>query len=681
MTNPLLNITGLPPFSKIQPSHMQEAIKIIIDDSRRQINKLIDSLDKDSVTWENFVVPMEEIGDRLDHAWSPISHMQATVNSPAIRDAYNSCLPLLSEYGTEMGQHQGLYQTIHNLNDKADELKLDKVQRKILKDDLRDFKLSGVALPKDKQHRYGKIQLRLSELTSKFEQNILDATMAWHKDFSNASALDGLPESAIEAAQQTAKAAEVDGYRITLDFPSYLPIMMHANDRELRKAVYTAFSTRASDQGPNAGEFDNSDLMPEILALRQELAELLDFDNYAELSLATKMAKDPAQVIEFLQDLADKSHPQAQTELAELSQFAKNKHGVEKLEAWDIAYYSEKLRMEKYAISQEELRPWFPEPQVIKGLFDITGQLFNIRFEQRDDVDIWHPDVRFYDIYNADNQHIASFYFDLYARKNKRGGAWMADCIGRRRTQDGIQKPVAFLTCNFNSPVGGKPALFTHDEVTTLFHEFGHGLHHMLTQIDYASVSGINGVPWDAVELPSQFLENFCWVKEGLDKIAKHYETGEPLPSEKLEKLLAAKNFQSAMQMVRQLEFSLFDFKIHTKLDLTQGNPIQHALDEVRQQVSVIKPPAFNRFQHSFSHIFAGGYAAGYYSYKWAEVLSADAFSRFEEEGIFNPQVGQDFLHHILEKGGSEEPADLFKAFRGREPSVEPLLKHSGIGL
>ncbi|MHC9511829.1 oligopeptidase A [Kangiella sp. M94] len=681
MTNPLLNITGLPPFSKIQPSHMQEAIKTIIDDSRRQINKLIDSLDKDSVTWQNFVVPMEEIGDRLDHAWSPISHMQATVNSPEIRDAYNSCLPLLSEYGTEMGQHKGLYQTIHNLNDKADDLKLDKVQRKILKDDLRDFKLSGVALPKDKQQRYGKIQLRLSELTSKFEQNILDATMAWHKDFPDASALDGLPESAIEAAQQTAKAAEVDGYRITLDFPSYLPIMMHANDRELRKEVYTAFSTRASDQGPNAGEFDNSGLMPEILALRQELAELLDFDNYAELSLATKMAKDPAQVIEFLQDLADKSHPQAQAELAELSQFAKDKHGVDNLEAWDVAYYSEKLRMEKYSISQEELRPWFPEPKVIKGLFGITGQLFNIRFEQRDDVDIWHPDVRFYDIYNADNQHIASFYFDLYARKNKRGGAWMADCIGRRRTADGVQKPVAFLTCNFNSPVGNKPALFTHDEVTTLFHEFGHGLHHMLTQIDYASVSGINGVPWDAVELPSQFLENFCWVKEGLDKIAKHYETGEPLPSEKLEKLLAAKNFQSAMQMVRQLEFSLFDFKIHTKLDLTQDNPIQHALDEVRRQVSVIKPPAFNRFQHSFSHIFAGGYAAGYYSYKWAEVLSADAFSRFEEEGIFNPQVGQDFLHHILEKGGSEEPADLFKAFRGREPSVEPLLKHSGIGI
>ncbi|MCW9028371.1 MAG: oligopeptidase A [Kangiella sp.] len=681
MTNPLLNITGLPAFSKIQPSHMQQAIKAIIDDSRRQINKLIDSLDKDSVTWENFVVPMEEIGDRLDHAWSPISHMQATVNSPEIRDAYNSCLPLLSEYGTEMGQHQGLYQTIHNLNDKADDLKLDKVQRKILKDDLRDFKLSGVALPKDKQQRYGKIQLRLSELTSKFEQNILDATMAWHKDFSDASALDGLPESAIEAAQQTAKAAEIDGYRITLDFPSYLPIMMHANDRELRKEVYTAFSTRASDQGPNAGEFDNSALMPEILALRQELAELLDFDNYAELSLATKMAKDPAQVIEFLQDLADKSHPQAQSELAELSQYAKDKHGVEQLEAWDIAYYSEKLRMEKYSISQEELRPWFPEPQVIKGLFGITGQLFNIRFEQRDDVDIWHPDVRFYDIYNADNQHIASFYFDLYARKNKRGGAWMADCIGRRRTHDGIQKPVAFLTCNFNGPVGTKPALFTHDEVTTLFHEFGHGLHHMLTQIEYASVSGINGVPWDAVELPSQFLENFCWVKEGLDKIAKHYETGEGLPADKLEKLLAAKNFQSAMQMVRQLEFSLFDFEIHTELDLSQDNPIQHALDEVRKRVSVIKAPAFNRFQHSFSHIFAGGYAAGYYSYKWAEVLSADAFSRFEEEGIFNPQVGQDFLHHILEKGGSEEPADLFKAFRGREPSVEPLLKHSGIGI
>ncbi|AOE50953.1 oligopeptidase A [Kangiella sediminilitoris] len=680
MSNPLLNLTTLPPFKKIEPSHMVPAIETIINDSRKAINELTDAQDKDSITWESFVKPLEDINDRLDRAWSPISHLNAVANSDEIREAYNRCLPLLSDYGTEMGQHQGLYQAVKALNDRAEELNLDKVQRKILKDDLRDFKLSGVALDAEKQKRYGEIQKRLSELTSKFEQNLLDATMAWHKDFDSADALDGLPESAIAAAKQTAEASDVDGYRITLDFPSYLPVMMHANDRELRKEVYTAFSTRASDQGPQAGQFDNSELMPEILTLRHELAKLLAYPHYGELSLATKMAKSTDEVLAFLTDLAEKSKPQAENDLKELTQYAKDKHGISELKAWDLAYYSEKLKNEKYNISQEELRPWFPENQVIKGMFEITGTLFDIKFQERDDVDTWHPDVRFFDIYSKDDEYIASFYLDLYARRHKRGGAWMADSVGRRETSAGIQKPVAFLTCNFNGPVGNKPALFTHDEVTTLFHEFGHGLHHMLTQINYASVAGISGVPWDAVELPSQFLENFCWEEEGLAKIAKHYETGEPLPTEKLERLLAAKNFQSAMQMMRQLEFSIFDFRIHSEFDPENPDQIQSTLDNVRQQVAVIHPPEFNRFQHSFGHIFAGGYAAGYYSYKWAEVLSADAFSRFEEEGIFNPQTGNDFLVNILQKGGSEEPDELFKAFRGREPSTEALLRHSGIG-
>ncbi|NVJ65831.1 MAG: oligopeptidase A [Gammaproteobacteria bacterium] len=680
MNNPLLNLNTLPPFSKIKPDDMLQAITAIIDQSRAEINQLVDKQDKSSLNWETFIKPMEAISDRLDRAWSPISHMNAVVNGNDIRDAYNACLPLLSEYGTEMGQHQGLYQVIQDLNDKADELGLDSIQRKILKDDLRDFKLSGVSLSAKKKKQYGKIQVRMSELTSKFEQNLLDSTMAWHKDLASKGDLDGLPDSAIAAAKQTAEANGVDGYRITLEYPSYLPVMMHADNRALRQEVYTAFCTRASDQGPHDKQFDNSALMPEILNLRDQLAKLLDFNSYADLSLATKMANSVDEVMGFLQDLAVKSKKQAEKEMNELLNFAQDEYDQADLAAWDLAYYSEKLKRKKYNISQEELRPWFPENQVIQGMFEITGRLFGISFAERDNVDIWHPDVRFFDIYNQDNTHIASFYLDLYARKNKRGGAWMADCIGRRKDGSETQKPVAFLTCNFNGPVGDTPALFTHDEVTTLFHEFGHGLHHMLTTIDYAAVAGISGVAWDAVELPSQFLENFCWVEAGLEKIAKHYKTGEPLPADKLERLLAAKNFQSAMQMLRQLEFSIFDFKIHQNFDPENPDQIQATLDQVRDEIAVVKTPDFNRFQNGFSHIFAGGYAAGYYSYKWAEVLSADAFSRFEEEGIFDPKVGKDFLTHILEKGGSEEAADLFKAFRGREPSVEPLLRHSGIG-
>ena len=519
----------------------------------------------------------------------------------------------------------------------------------------------------------------MSELTSKFSENVLDATQAFKKVVANVDELKGLPESALAAAKQAAQAKDLEGFLFNLEFPSYLPVMTYCENAELRREMYEAFCTRASDQGPNAGEWDNSALIDEILALRFEIANLLGFPQYANRSLATKMAESVEQVIQFLNDLAEQSLPAAQKEFAELKAFAKEK-GKDELDAWDVPYYSELLQQERYSISQEELRPYFPVEKVIAGMFTIVHRLFGISFQKVEGVDLWHDDASYYDVFDSNDQKIAGFFIDLYARENKRGGAWMDECRVRRRTEEGaIQLPVAYLTCNFNGPVGDKPALLTHDEVTTLFHEFGHGLHHMLTKVEYADVSGINGVAWDAVELPSQFLENWCWEKEAISLFSGHYESGDPLPDEMLDKMLAAKNFQSAMMMVRQLEFALFDMRIHAEYDPENGLDVQKVLDDVRDKVAVNMPPAFNRFQHSFGHIFAGGYAAGYYSYKWAEVLSADAFSSFEEEGIFNIETGQRFKQAILEKGGSQEPMELFVEFRGREPSVDALLRHSGI--
>ncbi|MGL5535783.1 MAG: oligopeptidase A, partial [Aeromonas veronii] len=539
---------------------------------------------------------------------------------------------------------------------------------------------SGIGLPAEAQQRYGEIQARLSELASRFSNNVLDATQGWHKLVADEAELAGLPDSVRAAARQMAELKGKEGWLFTLDIPSYLPVMMYADNRELRAEMYEAFTTRASDQGPNAGKWDNSAIMSELLTLRRELAQLLGFANYAELSLATKMADKTEQVVSFLTDLAAKSLPQGKAELEEIHAFAAEQHGQSELAAWDLAYYAEKLKQHKFSISDEQLRPYFPASKVVKGLFEVVKRVFGMKVRERLGIDTWHPDVRFYDIFDADDELRGSFYLDLYAREHKQGGAWMDVCLGRRYRQDGsLQKPVAYLTCNFNGPVDGKPALFTHNEVVTLFHEFGHGIHHMLTRIDVAGVAGINGVAWDAVELPSQFLENWCWESEALAFISGHYETGEPLPADLLEKMLTARNFQAAMQMLRQLEFALFDFRLHQEFDPANPAQLPALLDEVRSQVAVMTPPAFNRFQHSFSHIFAGGYAAGYYSYKWAEVLSADAFSRFEEEGIFNPATGQSFLKNILEKGGSKEPMELFRAFRGREPKVDALLRHSGI--
>ncbi|HDO1326580.1 TPA: oligopeptidase A [Aeromonas veronii] len=678
MNNPLLTMDSLPPFSQIKPEQVQPAVMQAIADCKQKISDVL--AQRDPHTWDSLIAPLEEVNDRLSRIWSPVSHLNSVLNSEALREAHDACLPLLSEFQTYVGQHEGLYQAYLALSQSDDFPLLSGAQRKEIQNTLRDFRLSGIGLPAEAQQRYGEIQARLSELASRFSNNVLDATLGWHKLVTDEAELAGLPESVRAAARQMAELKGKEGWLFTLDIPSYLPVMMYADNRELRAEMYEAFTTRASDQGPNAGKWDNSAIMSELLTLRRELAQLLGFANYAELSLATKMADKTEQVVSFLTDLAAKSLPQGKAELEEIRAFAAEQHGQSELAAWDLAYYAEKLKQHKFSISDEQLRPYFPASKVVKGLFEVVKRVFGMKVRERLGIDTWHPDVRFYDIFDADDELRGSFYLDLYAREHKQGGAWMDVCLGRRYRQDGsLQKPVAYLTCNFNGPVDGKPALFTHNEVVTLFHEFGHGIHHMLTRIDVAGVAGINGVAWDAVELPSQFLENWCWESEALAFISGHYETGEPLPADLLEKMLTARNFQAAMQMLRQLEFALFDFRLHQEFDPANPAQLPALLDEVRSQVAVMTPPAFNRFQHSFSHIFAGGYAAGYYSYKWAEVLSADAFSRFEEEGIFNPATGQSFLKNILEKGGSKEPMELFRAFRGREPKVDALLRHSGI--
>ncbi|MBV2120112.1 MAG: oligopeptidase A [Candidatus Thiodiazotropha sp. (ex Ctena orbiculata)] len=674
MTNALLDMTGLPPFSRIEPPMVEPAIDALLQANRQTIESLLSTIA--SPSWRNFVEPLEIAEDRLSRTWSPVSHMNSVVNHDELREVYNACLPKLSDYATEVGQNRKLCEAYKKVAEQAD---LDDAQKKMLENTLLEFRLSGVDLPEDKKQRFKEISQSLSKLTTKFEENLLDATNAWSKLISDPEQLAGLPESAIALAKQTAEQREQQGWLLTLEFPSYFPVMTYADQRELRRELYEAYATRASDCGPDAGKWDNSEVMEQILALRHEQAQLLGYNNYAERSLARKMARTTEEVMSFLTDLAQRSKAQAERELAELTQFASENYGIDQLEAWDIGYYSEKLRQHRHAISQEELKPYFPETRVIPGMFAVVERLYGIRIQSVEGVDTWHPDVRFYEIRDKQNQLRGQFYLDLYARPKKRGGAWMDECATRFFSDSVDQVPVAYLTCNFSPPVADQPALFTHDEVETLFHEFGHGLHHMLTRIDYPAVAGINGVAWDAVELPSQFMENWCWEQQALQLISGHVESGEPIPDELFQRLHGAKNFQSAMQMVRQLEFSIFDFRIHQEYDPDQGGRIYQILDQVREQVSVIKPPSWNRFPHGFSHIFAGGYAAGYYSYKWAEVLSADAFSRFEEQGIFSQEAGQAFLQEILEQGGSKDAMELFVAFRGREPQIEPLLRHSGI--
>ncbi|MES9992419.1 MAG: oligopeptidase A [Candidatus Thiodiazotropha sp.] len=672
--NPLIDMQGLPPFSAINPDMVEPAMDRLLAENRNTIQQLLSS--QTSYTWENLIEPLEIADDRLSRTWSPISHMNAVVNNDELRTAYNAVLPKLSEYATEIGQNSQLCEAYKQV---ARQSGLDQAQRQLLDNALLDFHLSGVDLEEAKKQRFKEISQELSQLTTKFEENLLDATHAWSKLITDKSALQGLPESALALAKQTAAQRDQEGWLLTLEYPSYLPVMTYADDRNLRREVYEAFATRASEQGPDAGKWDNSEAMERILALRHEMAGLLGYSNYADRSLAKKMARSSDEVIAFLTDLAKRSRPQAERELSELRRFAADTYGAGDLEAWDIGYYAEKLRQKRHNISQEELKPYFPETRVLPGMFAVVERLYGIRIEEVTGIDTWHPDVRFFEIRDRDRHLRGQFYLDLYARPKKRGGAWMDECATRFFSDTMDQIPVAYLTCNFSPPVDGKPSQFTHDEVLTLFHEFGHGLHHLLTTVDYPAVAGINGVAWDAVELPSQFMENWCWEKEALELISGHVDTGEPIPDELYQRMYAAKNFQSAMQMLRQLEFALFDFRIHREYDPQRGGHIYETLDQVRREVAVIKPPSWNRFAHGFSHIFAGGYAAGYYSYKWAEVLSADAFSLFEAQGIFDAETGQAFLQEILQQGGSRDAMDLFVAFRGREPEIEPLLRHSGI--
>jgi oligopeptidase A len=677
LTNSLLEPGVLPAFSKIMPQMIQSAIEQLISENRSEIKQLSAQQRPD---WDNLIKPLSLLSDRLDKAWSPVRHLNSVKSSSELRNAYNSCLPLLSEYSTEVSQNRDLYRGYRSIADSAEFAGFDPARQKAVTDALLHFKLGGVELDGKDAARYQQLQKDLSELQSSFENNLLDATQAWQYLTEDKAELQGLPEYALALLSQLAEQKDLPGYRVTLDMPCYLAVITYADNRELRKSIYEAYVTRASNQGITDKIWDNAANMLAIVAKRQEKANILGFDNYAAFSLETKMASRVEQVIEFLNDLAQRSRQAAIEEVDERQTYAESLGFVGELEAWDYGYYGEKLKQDRYQITDEDLKPYFSDSQVISGLFDIVTKLYGVRISAVEkDIDRWDDAVGFYQIDDHQGEAIGYFFLDLYARENKRGGAWMDECVNRYRIDGTTQLPVAYLTCNLTPPLGNAPALFTHDEVITLFHEFGHGLHHMLTRVDVPDVAGINGVEWDAVELPSQFMENFCWEREALQMFARHYQTREPLPDALFERMRDARNFQSALQMLRQIEFSLFDIRLHQLADINSVAQIQTVLDDVRTEISVVKTPAINRFQNGFSHIFAGGYAAGYYSYKWAEVLSADAFAAFEEEGIFNSETGQRFLRCVLEQGGSRPAMESFCCFRGREPEIDALLRHSGI--
>lgn len=666
-------MTTLPAFQHINLDTAEKDLEALLKNNLETVDKLCE---QHSFTWDNLMRPLENVSDQLHQFWSPINHMNSVVNSPKLREVTNACLPKLSDYSTHLAHHEKLFRAMESIHKSVEFKTLSQAQQTAIEHELRDFKLNGIALPADKKARFAELNKLLSQETHKFEENVLDATMAFKKHITDEKLLSGLPEHAKKAAKAAAEKESLDGYVFTLEAPSFIAVMTFADSADLRQEMYHAFVTRASDIGPNAKQFDNTELMQHIMDHRIELAQLLGFKTYADYSLATKMVKKPNEVIAFLEDLAKKSHAQAQKEFETLAQFAKEKLAIEKLNPWDIAYASEKLRQSAYDFSPESLRPFFPENNVLKGLFDIIYRLYDITVEALENIETWHPDVKVFVLKNQQTP-IAYLYMDLYARANKRGGAWMDECTIRRRLNNGeLQLPTAYVTCNFNAPVGDEPALFSHDDVVTLFHECGHALQHMLTKIDTAYVSGIRGIPWDAVEIASQFFENWAWEKASIDYFAKHYQSNNLIPDDLFQKMDRAKNFQSAMQMMRQLEFSLFDFKLHMQSD---SKHIQTILDEVRKQWSVVPIADFNRFQHGFSHIFGGSYAAGYYSYKWAEVMAADAFSVFEEKGIFDHASSKKFENTFLAEGGAMEPMDLFIKFRGRKPSVEALLRQSGI--
>jgi len=667
MTQPALLDSSLPVFSGIRPADIEPQLRQLLDANRSTLDALLDA---GASGWNDLVVPLEEMHHRLGRFWSPIGHLNAVMNNEELRAAYGACLPLLTAWYTDLGQNARLYHAYQAVLEKEGG-HLSGGQRLLLEKALRDFRLAGVALPDARKQQFKALTEKLSTVCSRFDDNVLDATNAWNRHITDSAQLAGLPQPIIERARAAAEAKDLQGWLFSLDAPNYLAAMTHAVSDTLRREFYTGWVTRASDQGP--GQWDNSALMEEILSLRHARADLVGFRSFAEYSLATKMADSVQQVEAFLKQVADLSRPAARRELDELQQFAGRD-----LNAWDIAYYSEKLKQQRFTLSEEALRPYFPLPRVLSGLFTVASMLYGIRIVERQDVDLYHPDVRFFDILEQDGSRRGSFYLDLYARSRKRGGAWMDECIGRARLNAWGTQPVAYLVCNFMPPAAGKPSLLTHSEVVTLFHEFGHGLHHMLTRVDFPSIAGINGVAWDAVELPSQFMENFAWATEVLPLISGHVDSGEPLPRSELEKLQASRTFQAGLQTVRQIEFALFDLRIHSAASLDRDG-IAAMLAAVRAEVAVIQPPPFNRFAHSFQHIFSGGYAAGYYSYKWAEVLAADAFAAFQEKGLFDPGTAHRFLSAILEKGGSQDAMDAFIEFRGRRPEIGPLLRQLGL--
>lgn len=673
MSNPLLNSApnALPAFDLIQPEHAEAALDTVLARNRQELQTVLEH--NAAPTWESLIEPMEDMSDRVSRAWGPVQHLFGVNSTAEWRKAFNTCLPKLTEYGLELSQSQPLYRAYQTLADSAAFKTYSVTRKKVINDALRDFKLSGIALPEKQQARYKQVSLRLSELQAKFEENLMDSTQAWSKPVTDESLLAGMTAAGIQAARDKAVAKNLEGWLLTLDFPSYDAVITHASNRELRRELYTAFATRASDQGPLAGQYDNTPLMTEILALRHEQAKLLGFNNFAELSLATKMAESPDEVEKFLLDLAVRAKPRALVELAELKAFARSLDGLNDFQPWDSAYYAEKLQEKKLGFDEEKLRPYFPAPQTIQGMFALVQRLYGIRIEKTDGMATWHADVTTYALKDAQDKIFGLFYLDPYAREHKRGGAWMDECLVRRRTQDALQLPSAYLTCNFAPPLAGQPALLTHDEVVTLFHEFGHGLHHLLTRVEVAAVSGIRGVAWDAVELPSQFMENWCYDPTTLRTLAHHWQTHEPMPEELIAKLRGSRSFLNGLANLRQMEFSLFDLRLHR-----DNTPVLETLAQARRDVAVMEPPAFNRMPNSFSHIFAGGYAAGYYSYKWAEVLSADAFAAFEESD-FSAETGKRFRDTVLAQGGSREAMDLFMEFRGRKPDIEPLLRHSGL--
>jgi oligopeptidase A len=695
--NPLLDFSGLPRFTAFRPEHVTPAIDTLLRQARSAVDKA--EAATTSATWADFVSPLELATEQLGRAWGMVGHLNGVADTPELRAVFNENLPRVTEFWTALGQNEALFAKYKALSQSAEFAQMSPPRRKIVTNALRDFRLGGAELVSPARERYAEIQEQQAALSQKFGENVLDATNAFTLDISDEATLAGLPDDALAAARQEAERAGVAGWRFTLQFPSYFPVMQYASDRTLRETLYRAYVTRASSAGNPT--LDNTAIIDQTLSLRAEEARLLGYASFAEVSLVSKMADSPGQVIGFLRDLAVRAKPSAHRDMAELRSFAADNLGLDSLSSWDMAFASERLKEARFAFSDNEVKQYFQLPRVLEGLFGLIGRLFDVRIS-RDTAEVWHADVGFFRIERA-GQLIGQFYLDMFSRPSKRPGAWMDDARGRKLISTGLQTPVAYLTCNVQGPVGAQPALLSHDDVITLFHEFGHGLHHMLTRVDELGVSGISGVEWDAVELPSQFMENFCWEWDIVAAMTAHVDTQAPLPRALFDKMVAARNFQSGLQTLRQVEFALFDMRLHSEWDgvaspttplsatsattaaasaevrRAAGAAVQSLLDEVRQEVAVVTPPEFNRFQNSFSHIFAGGYAAGYYSYKWAEVLSADCYAAFEEEGLFNAETGQRFLREILSVGGSRPAIDSFKAFRGREPSIEALLRHNGM--